>query len=57
MDPKGMAQYGKLCGWKLARAHARSGDRIATAAYLRNGPGFDRATLGAAIAAGDARPR
>ena len=27
MVPKGMATYGKLCGWTLARAHARSGDR------------------------------
>ena len=37
MVPKGMATYGKLCGWTLARAHARSGDRIAIAAYLGNG--------------------
>ena len=36
MVPKGMATYGKLCGWTLARAHARSGDRIAIAAYLGN---------------------
>ncbi len=34
MVPSGMAQYGRLCGWTLARAHARSGDRIAIAAYL-----------------------
>jgi len=34
MSPKAMAIYGKLCGWTLARAHARSGDRIAIAAYL-----------------------
>jgi len=40
-----MAQYGKLCGWTLARAHARSGDRIAIAAYLGNGPSFDRAIV------------
>jgi hypothetical protein len=45
MVPKGMAQYGKLCGWTLARAHARSGDRIAIAAYLGKGPSFDRAIL------------
>ena len=37
MVPKGMATYGKLCGWTLARAHARSGDRIAIASYLGNG--------------------
>jgi uncharacterized protein (DUF2252 family) len=45
MVPKGMAAYGKLCGWTLARAHARSGDRIAIAAYLGNGESFDRATV------------
>ena len=45
MVPKGMATYGKLCGWTLARAHARSGDRIAIAAYLGNGDSFDRAIV------------
>jgi uncharacterized protein (DUF2252 family) len=34
MLPSEMAAYGRLCGWTLARAHARSGDRIAIAAYL-----------------------
>jgi uncharacterized protein (DUF2252 family) len=45
MVPKALATYGKLCGWTLARAHARSGDRIAIAAYLGNGDSFDRAIL------------
>ena len=45
MVPKGMATYGKLCGWTLARAHARSGDRIAIASYLGNGDSFDRAIV------------
>jgi uncharacterized protein (DUF2252 family) len=45
MVPKAMAAYGKLCGWTLARAHARSGDRIAIAAYLGNGDSFDRAIV------------
>jgi uncharacterized protein (DUF2252 family) len=45
MLPTGMSAYGKLCGWTLARAHARSGDRIAIAAYLGKGPTFDRAIL------------
>jgi sugar/nucleoside kinase (ribokinase family) len=40
-----MAVYGRLCGWTLARAHARSGDRVAIAAYLGNGDAFDRAIL------------
>ena len=38
-----MAIYGRICGWTLARAHARSGDRIAIAAYLGGGDAFDRA--------------
>jgi len=45
MIPKGMATYGRLCGWTLARAHARSGDRIAIAAYLGKSDAFDRAIL------------
>ena len=31
---EGLAIYGRVCGWTLARAHARSGDRIAIGAYL-----------------------
>ncbi|MBV9415196.1 MAG: DUF2252 domain-containing protein [Solirubrobacterales bacterium] len=45
MVPTGMATYGQLCGWTLARAHARSGDRIAIASYLGNSDRFDRAIL------------
>jgi len=45
MRPDGMAVYGRLCGWTLARAHARSGDRIAIAAYLGKVDTFDRAIL------------
>jgi uncharacterized protein (DUF2252 family) len=45
MVPEGLAGYGRLCGWTLARAHARSGDRIAIAAYLGNSTKFDRAML------------
>ena len=41
MIPEGMQTYGELCGWTLARAHARSGDRIAISAYLGSGPAFD----------------
>ena len=41
MVPAGMQAYGELCGWTLARAHARSGDRFAIAAYLGSGPAFD----------------
>ncbi len=45
MVPAAMTIYGRLCGWTLARAHARSGDRIAIAAYLGAGDSFDRAVL------------
>jgi uncharacterized protein (DUF2252 family) len=41
--PEGMTIYGQTCGWTLARAHARSGDRIAIAAYLGQSDAFDRA--------------
>jgi uncharacterized protein (DUF2252 family) len=41
--PRGMRIYGELCGWTLARAHARSGDRIAIAAYLGRSDVFDKA--------------
>lgn len=40
MNPEGLALYAQMCAWTLARAHARSGDRVAIAAYL----GVDGAT-------------
>ncbi len=43
MLPEGMTVYAGLCGWTLARAHARSGDRIALAAYLGGSGKFDQA--------------
>src|SRR5450631_1312644 len=43
MIPSGMAVYAGLCGWTLARAHARSGDRVALAAYLGGSAKFDEA--------------
>jgi uncharacterized protein (DUF2252 family) len=43
MVPRGLRMYGALCGWTLARAHARSGDRIAIAAYLGRSDVFDQA--------------
>lgn len=41
--PEGMSVYGKVCGWTLARAHARSGDRVAIGAYLGKSSIFDEA--------------
>jgi uncharacterized protein (DUF2252 family) len=45
MTPSTMAGYAQLCGWTLARAHARTGDRQAIAAYLGKGDRFDRAIV------------
>jgi hypothetical protein len=55
--PLGMAQYGRACGWTLARAHARSGDRIAIGAYLGRGDAFDRAICAFAEAYADQNER
>ncbi len=57
LRPSPMAEYGKLCGWTLARAHARSGDRVAIAAYLGSGNNFDRAILEFATAYADQNER
>jgi uncharacterized protein (DUF2252 family) len=42
MTPLGLSFYGGLCGWTLARAHARSGDPVALAEYLGKSDKFDR---------------
>jgi uncharacterized protein (DUF2252 family) len=52
-----MGLYAQLCGATLARAHARSGDRIAIAAYLGGGDNFDRAMLDFAEAYADQNER
>ncbi len=43
MDPVSMRFYAGLCGWTLARAHARTGDAVAIGAYLGDGDSFDKA--------------
>ena len=45
MTPDDLARYATLCGWTLARAHARSGDAAAIAGYLGAGDQFDRAIV------------
>jgi uncharacterized protein (DUF2252 family) len=45
MAPETMRIYGKLCGWALARAHARSGDPAMIAGYLGNSDVFDEAIV------------
>jgi uncharacterized protein (DUF2252 family) len=57
MAPDDMAAYGRMCGWTLARAHARSGDRIAIAAYLGGGSAFDEAIADFAEAYADQNER
>jgi uncharacterized protein (DUF2252 family) len=42
MTPLGLTFYARICGWTLARAHARSGDPVAIAAYLGASEAFDK---------------
>jgi uncharacterized protein (DUF2252 family) len=55
--PRGLELYANGCGWTLARAHARSGDRIAIAAYLGKGDVFDRAVADFATVYADLNER
>jgi uncharacterized protein (DUF2252 family) len=44
-NPSTMVDYADLCGWTLARAHARSGDPAMIAGYLGKSDAFDRAVM------------
>jgi uncharacterized protein (DUF2252 family) len=55
--PRRLVLYAGVCGWTLARAHARSGDRIAIASYLGKGDVFDRAVADFASAYADLNQR
>ena len=57
LRPEGLQLYAQLCGWTLARAHARSGDRIAIGAYLGGTDVFDRAIAKFAVAYADQNER
>ena len=57
MVPQVMSVYGQMCGWTLARAHSRSGDRIAIASYLGNSDAFDRAIVSFSEAYADQNDR
>jgi uncharacterized protein (DUF2252 family) len=57
LTPEGLQLYAALCGWTLARAHARSGDRIAIAAYLGGSDAFDKAIAKFATAYADQNER
>jgi hypothetical protein len=57
MTPTGFAAYARSCGWSLARAHARTGDRLAISAYLGSGASFDKAIARFASAYADQNER
>jgi uncharacterized protein (DUF2252 family) len=57
MTPAIMRIYAQLCGWTLARGHARSGDRIALAGYLGSSQTFDNAIADFASAYADQNER
>jgi uncharacterized protein (DUF2252 family) len=57
MSPTIMSVYAQMCGWTLARAHARSGDRVAIASYLGSSDAFDRAVADFAVAYADQNER
>jgi uncharacterized protein (DUF2252 family) len=53
MDPHQLSYYGRLCGWALARAHARTGRATVISGYLRGGEVLDRAVADFALAYAD----
>ncbi len=57
MTPAGMALWAQMCGWTLGRAHARTGDRIAIAAYLGSSDTFDGAIARFAVTYADQNER
>jgi uncharacterized protein (DUF2252 family) len=57
MSPQSMELYARLCGWTLARAHARAGDRLAISAYLGKSTTFDNAVADFAEAYADQNER
>ena len=57
LDPNTLAAYADLCGWNLARAHARSGDRVAITGYLGKSDMFDQALAAFASAYADKNER
>jgi uncharacterized protein (DUF2252 family) len=57
LDYRLLRAYGALCAWTLARAHARSGDRVAIASYLGKGGVFDQAIVAFSQAYADQNER
>jgi uncharacterized protein (DUF2252 family) len=57
MSPSILGVYADMCGWTLARGHARSGDRIAISSYLGSNDSFDRAIADFSTAYADQNER
>jgi hypothetical protein len=57
VPPADLARYGRMCGWTLAHAHARSGDRLAIAGYVGDGDELDEALAAFAAAYADQTER
>ncbi|WP_206794751.1 DUF2252 domain-containing protein [Amycolatopsis sp. MtRt-6] len=57
MTPDILRAHARLCGWTLARAHARTGDALAIAAYLGAGPAFAEAVRQFAVSCADQNER
>jgi len=57
LSPRGLEIYARVCGWTLARAHARSGDRVAIGEYLGGSDSFDQAIAAFSAAYADQNER
>src|SRR5262249_42719325 len=57
MEPPDLVGYAEVCGWALARAHARSGDAAVLAGYMGRGATFDEAVADFALAYADQNER
>jgi len=57
MDPEHLTNYGRLCGWVLARAHSRSGDAAVLTGYMGKSAAFDKAVTAFALAYADQNER
>jgi uncharacterized protein (DUF2252 family) len=57
VSSRGLADYGRLCGWTIAKAHARTGDRIAITSYIGSGDRFGEAIADFAVTYADLNER
>jgi len=57
MKPQNLLSYAAVCGWALARAHARSGDAAVLTGYLGSGSAFEEAIVAFSVAYADQNER